>query len=246
MSVTVSPTDAPPVNGGSTRVRGRSGKHDKARQLLAGSGGWALCHRIRDGRPFFAVPGSKPGTAHWADQTNCTCDARRWAKHDEDACSHMLAVRLWYVEVREGRISRPGFTLVDRGVFERHWRDIAAREAVGDVDVEPDWEAYDREVALPDQEAPVWLQEGDRYEPDADPAAGGAEDPAPHVPAPGDGGYLDRLRADQARHGRRLRALDLDPADDTSYVQRAQWIERVEAGTRPRGKRYEDLFPEGE
>ena len=46
----------------------------------------------RDGRSFFAIPGSEPGLLHMADQNDCSCPNRQRSRN---VCKHMRAVRLW-------------------------------------------------------------------------------------------------------------------------------------------------------
>ncbi len=62
----------------------------RALAVLATADQWTKGH-TKDGRPFFAVPGSR-GRIYWTDTRACTCpDARERGV----ACKHQLAVRMW-------------------------------------------------------------------------------------------------------------------------------------------------------
>jgi hypothetical protein len=73
----------------------------KALALFARHGEWQQGH-TKDGRPFFAVPGSEPGLFHLADQTDCSCPDRR---ERGVACKHMRAVRLWMAAYQTGAVA---------------------------------------------------------------------------------------------------------------------------------------------
>jgi len=75
MTVTISPTDKRSV---------------RALAVFATADRWTKGH-TRDGRPFFAIPGSA-GAIYWTDTRACTCPDRRERAVD---CKHILAVRMW-------------------------------------------------------------------------------------------------------------------------------------------------------
>ena len=62
----------------------------KALALLAGADRWQKGH-TRDGRSFYAVPSQSGDVLHMADTRACTC---RDYERRQDACKHVLAVRL--------------------------------------------------------------------------------------------------------------------------------------------------------
>jgi hypothetical protein len=57
--------------------------------VLAQAHRWVRGYRKRDGRPFFSIPGSKPGVVYMADATACTCPD---ARERQRVCKHSLAV----------------------------------------------------------------------------------------------------------------------------------------------------------
>ena len=73
----------------------------KALALFARCAEWQTGH-TKDGRPFFAVPGSEPGLFHMADQNDCSCPDRQRSRN---ACKHMRAVRLWMAAYRTGAVA---------------------------------------------------------------------------------------------------------------------------------------------
>jgi hypothetical protein len=86
MTITVSTTDK---------------RDGKALALFARHGEWQQ-GKTRDGRSFFAVPGSEPGLFHMADQNDCSCPDRQ---HARNVCKHMRAVRLWMAAYQTGAVA---------------------------------------------------------------------------------------------------------------------------------------------
>src|SRR6185436_15410601 len=67
----------------------------------------------RDGRPFFAIPGSEAGLLHMTDQRDCSCQDRQ---RSGNVCKHMRAVRLWMAAFATGAVApkpRSGATAED-------------------------------------------------------------------------------------------------------------------------------------
>jgi hypothetical protein len=58
--------------------------------------------RTKDGRSFFAIPGSEPGLLHMADQNDCSCPDRQRSRN---VCKHMRAVRLWMAAFSTGAVA---------------------------------------------------------------------------------------------------------------------------------------------
>src|ERR671914_1124326 len=63
----------------------------KALALFARCAEWQTGH-TKDGRPFFAIPGSEAGLLHMTDQRDCSCQDRQRSRN---VCKHMRAVRFW-------------------------------------------------------------------------------------------------------------------------------------------------------
>jgi hypothetical protein len=149
MLATVSPIAPQPVKrGGSARAR-RTDRGARAQTLYADRRRWMRSHRKPDGRPYLTVPGTtKP---HAVDLLYCTCEYAQYMKSG-DACSHILAVRLWWADYRAGLVEQPSFPDDDDwAFFERQWLALGRRAAQRDharneADVEPDWNAYDRAI----------------------------------------------------------------------------------------------------
>ena len=79
----------------------------KALALFAAWESWQL-GKTRDGRPFFAIPGSEAGLFHMADQRDCSCADRQRSRN---VCKHMRAVRFWMAAFATGAVApkpRPG------------------------------------------------------------------------------------------------------------------------------------------
>ena len=88
----------------------------KALALFARCAEWQTGH-TKDGRPFFAIPGSEPGLLHMADQNDCSCQDRQRSRN---VCKHMRAVRFWMAAFATGAVvpkPRPGATDDDRIVL---------------------------------------------------------------------------------------------------------------------------------
>ena len=73
---------------------------DKALALFARCAAWQTGH-TRDGRPFFAIPGSQPGLFHMADARECSCPDFQRAGN---LCKHVRAVRLWMAAFMTGAL----------------------------------------------------------------------------------------------------------------------------------------------
>ena len=71
----------------------------KALALFAAAQEWQTGH-TKDGRPFFAIPGSESGLFHMTDQRDCSCQDRQRSRN---VCKHMRAVRLWMAAFATGR-----------------------------------------------------------------------------------------------------------------------------------------------
>ncbi len=65
---------------------------DRVAAVLATAPSWTHGTRKSDGRQFWIVPGSKAGTAYYADATDCTCAAARLSAV-KIPCKHSLAIR---------------------------------------------------------------------------------------------------------------------------------------------------------
>src|SRR5437870_4099776 len=62
----------------------------KALALFARCSEWQR-GKTKDGRSFFAIPGSVPGLLHMTDTRDCSCADRQ---RSQNVCKHMRAVRL--------------------------------------------------------------------------------------------------------------------------------------------------------
>jgi hypothetical protein len=73
----------------------------KALALFAKWESWQQGH-TRDGRSFFAIPGSQPNLFHMADCRECSCPdfQQRGA-----TCKHIRACRLWMAAYRTGAVA---------------------------------------------------------------------------------------------------------------------------------------------
>src|SRR4051794_2271076 len=84
----------------------------EALALFARCAEWQTGH-TKDGRPFFAIPGSEAGLLHMTDQRDCSCQDRQRSRN---VCKHMRAVRLWMAAFATGAVApkpRPGATAED-------------------------------------------------------------------------------------------------------------------------------------
>src|SRR5215203_5387382 len=84
----------------------------KALALFARCAEWQTGH-TKDGRPFFAIPGSEAGLFHMTDQRDCSCQDRQRARN---VCKHMRAVRFWMAAFATGAVApkpRPGAAAED-------------------------------------------------------------------------------------------------------------------------------------
>src|SRR4051812_7355712 len=78
----------------------------KALALFARHQEWQTGH-TKDGRSFFAIPGSQANLYHMTDQNDCSCPDR---PQNRNVCKHMRAVRLWMAAFKTGAVtpkSRP-------------------------------------------------------------------------------------------------------------------------------------------
>jgi hypothetical protein len=73
----------------------------KALALFARWQDWQRGH-TKDGRAFFALPGSEPGLWHMADQNDCSCPDRQRSRN---VCKHIRAVRLWMAAYLTGAVA---------------------------------------------------------------------------------------------------------------------------------------------
>lgn len=73
----------------------------KALALFAHWQDWQQGH-TRDGRSFFAVPGSEPGLFHMVDLQDCSCADRQRSRN---VCKHIRAVRLWMAAYQIGAVA---------------------------------------------------------------------------------------------------------------------------------------------
>src|SRR5215212_935150 len=73
----------------------------KALALFARCSEWQTGH-TKDGRPFFAIPGSEPGLLHMTDQRDCSCQDRQRSRN---VCKHMRAVRFWMAAFATGAVA---------------------------------------------------------------------------------------------------------------------------------------------
>lgn len=81
-------------------------RNGKALALFARCEDWQTGH-LKDGRSFFAIPGSEPGLFHMADARECTCPDFR---HRGERCKHIRAVRLWLAAFKAGTVRPRGRT----------------------------------------------------------------------------------------------------------------------------------------
>jgi hypothetical protein len=56
----------------------------------------------KDGRSFFAIPGSERGLLHVTDTRDCTCADRQRSRN---VCKHMQAVRFWMAAYQTGAVA---------------------------------------------------------------------------------------------------------------------------------------------
>jgi len=73
----------------------------KALALFARHDEWMRGH-TKDGRPFFAIPGSEPDLLHMADQNDCSCPDRQ---RNRNVCKHIRSVRLWMAAFMTGAVA---------------------------------------------------------------------------------------------------------------------------------------------
>src|SRR3954447_2992134 len=84
----------------------------KALALFARCAEWQTGH-TKDGRSFFAIPGSERNLWHMTDQHDCSCPDPQPSRN---VCKHMRAVRLWMAAFATGAVApkpRPGATAED-------------------------------------------------------------------------------------------------------------------------------------
>src|SRR4051794_4589009 len=73
----------------------------KALALFARCAEWQTGH-TKDGRSFFAIPGSEAGLLHMTDQRDCSCPDRQRSRN---LCKHIRAVRLWLAPFKTGAVA---------------------------------------------------------------------------------------------------------------------------------------------
>lgn len=59
--------------------------------IVAPPSTWASARRKSDGKPFFYIPGTKPGAVYMTAHDGCTCPAAQHSKSGD--CKHQRAVR---------------------------------------------------------------------------------------------------------------------------------------------------------
>src|SRR3954447_2161175 len=78
----------------------------KALALFARCAEWQTGH-TKDGRSFFAIPGSEPNLYHMVGCRDCSCPDRQRSRN---VCKHIRAVRFWMAAFKTGAVtmkSRP-------------------------------------------------------------------------------------------------------------------------------------------
>ena len=73
----------------------------KALALFARCAEWQQ-GRTKDGRSFFAIPGSERGLLHMTDTRDCSCADRQRSRN---VCKHIRAVRLWMAAYQTGAVA---------------------------------------------------------------------------------------------------------------------------------------------
>lgn len=87
----------------------------KALALFARCAEWQR-GKTKDGRSFFAIPGSERGLLHMTDTRDCSCADRQRSRN---LCKHMRAVRLWMAAYQTGAVApkpRPSATAEDERI----------------------------------------------------------------------------------------------------------------------------------
>lgn len=100
MTITVSTTDR---------------RDGKALALFARCAEWQQ-GKTKDGRSFFAIPGSERGLLHMTDTRDCSCADRQRSRN---VCKHMRAVRFWMAAYQTGAVApkpRPNSTVEDERI----------------------------------------------------------------------------------------------------------------------------------
>jgi hypothetical protein len=82
-------------------LRGDERRDGKALALFAAWECWQQ-GKTKDGRSFFAIPGSESGLFHMANQNDCSCPNRQRAR---TICKHMRAVRFWMAAFMNAAVS---------------------------------------------------------------------------------------------------------------------------------------------
>jgi len=70
---------------------------DRVAAVVQTAPSWTHGTRKSDGHQFWIVPGSKAGTAYYADATDCTCPAARLSAV-KIPCKHSLAIRQYLAD----------------------------------------------------------------------------------------------------------------------------------------------------
>jgi hypothetical protein len=183
--------------------------------------------KTREGRSFFAIPGSEPGLFHMADQNDCSCPDRQ---HGRNVCKHMRAVRFWMAAYATGAVAskpRPSSDPADDRVIltAEGAAFLAAQREQSDPT--PTAEA----VAVVDLADLADLTDlADPFE------AGELVDPAPErtVPDPDElREHIARLVREQDTYRRGLLAVGTRPVDDDLWCKRDEQIRRLQAKLPP-------------
>jgi hypothetical protein len=86
------------------RRRWPTDTRSKPRRLLSYRQSWVRGQRRDTGAPFWIVPGDSG--SHYTDLLACSCE--RWQflrRSPEQACTHIMAVRLWYAAFRDHKLT---------------------------------------------------------------------------------------------------------------------------------------------
>lgn len=169
--------------------------------------------KTKDGRSFFAIPGSAPGLFHMTDQRACSCPDFQRAGN---LCKHVRAVRLWMAAYQTGAVAPK------------------RRPTPPTPNVVDDLGIGDERVALTPAGAAFLLAaraESDGYTADQDdPDEDGDSDERPVTDE--DRAFLTQLRQEQRRRAVILSFLGWTPDEyheDGQFSKRAEWIERLAA-----------------
>lgn len=184
----------------------------KALALFAQCADWQTGY-TKDGRSFFAIPGSERGLFHMADQNDCSCPDRQKRR---EVCKHMRAIRFWMVAFKAGAVApkpRPATP------------DVIDDLGIGDelVILTPDGAAYLAELAA--AELPEGWEPARDDEPTTD----------PHADCIVTDEMRERLAERKAkldRYARSMRLFNFEQWEieaDAHYVELREQIAKIEA-----------------